>query len=445
MSKTRYENGIILTMDDSAPFLANGYMEVEDGTVTALGSGPAPELAPGTRRVDLGGRILMPGFISAHCHFYGQFVRGMPLSEPIENWQQVLTRMWWRVDRLLDEEQVYYSALLGLVDGLKSGTTTYFDHHVSAKCIPGSLDIIAGAMAEAGARGCLCYEVSDRYGAEGARQGIDENMRFARKAAADTSGMFRGMMGLHASYTLGEQTLRDCVEAEKSVGCGIHTHLAEDVADVTDSYKSYDKHVAERMDDAGALGPKTIAAHGVHFKPRHWTMLKERGVTVAHNCQSNMNNAVGVAPVVQMLDAGVNVALGGDGYTYDLFRELSVAAIYQRAGWRDTSLFSGRQIRQFAFGNTAALCGRIFGRDIGQLKPGAAADFIVLNYAPPTPLNADNYISHLLCCSGANVRDVVINGNLVVQDGVLSKLDEEVILAKCREQSARLWENLGQM
>lgn len=445
MSKTRYENGTILTMDDSAPFLAGGHMDVENGTVTALGSGPAAEPGPDFQRVDLGGRILMPGFISAHCHFYGQFVRGMPLADPIENWQQVLSRMWWRVDRLLDEEQVYYSALLGLVDGLKSGTTTYFDHHVSAKCIPGSLDIIEKAMKEAGARGCLCYEVTDRYGAEGARHGIDENVRYARKAAADASGMFRGMMGLHASYTLGAETLGDCVAAEKSLGCGIHTHLAEDIADVTDSYKNYDKHVADRMDAAGALGPKTIAAHGVHFKPHHWPMLKERGVTVAHNCQSNMNNAVGVAPVVQMLDAGVNVALGGDGYTYDLFRELSVAAIYQRAGWRDTSLFSGRQIRQFAFGNTAALCSRIFGRDIGLLKPCAAADFIVLNYAPPTPLNADNYISHLLCCSGASVRDVVIDGKPVVQQGNLKTLDEQQILAKCREQSARLWKEMGQL
>ncbi len=442
MSITRYENGIILTMDDSAPFFACGHLDVEDGTITAIGSSPAPESAPDTQKVDLGGRILMPGFISAHCHFYGQFVRGMLLAEPIENWQQVLRRMWWKVDRLLDEEQVYYSALLGLMDGLKSGTTTYFDHHVSAKCIPGSLGIIERAMREAGARGCLCYEVTDRYGHEGARQGIDENLRYAKKAADDHGGMFRGMMGLHASYTLGEQTLRDCVDAEQSVNCGIHTHLAEDIADVTDSYKNYDKHVADRMDDAGALGPKTIAAHGVHFKPRHFPVLKERGVTVAHNCQSNMNNAVGVAPVVQMLDAGVNVAIGGDGYTYDLFRELSVASIYQRAGWRDASLFSGQQIRKFAFGNTAALCSRIFGREIGQLKPGATADFIVLDYAPPTPLDADNYTGHLLCCSGADVSDVVINGNPVVQGGELITLDEEVILPKCREHSARLWKEM---
>ncbi len=335
----------------------------------------APHLdGPATREIDGRGLTALPGLIETHAHMLLPFAGTRTNND-------------------------FYD---GTMSGAFGGVTTLVDFADQVKGKTGPEQALAQRRVQARDRGCLCYEVSDRYGAEGARQGIDENMRFARKAAADTSGMFRGMMGLHASYTLGEQTLRDCVEAEKSVGCGIHTHLAEDVADVTDSYKSYDKHVAERMDDAGALGPKTIAAHGVHFKPRHWTMLKERGVTVAHNCQSNMNNAVGVAPVVQMLDAGVNVALGGDGYTYDLFRELSVAAIYQRAGWRDTSLFSGRQIRQFAFGNTAALCGRIFGRDIGQLKPGAAADFIVLNYAPPTPLNADNYISHLLCCSGAN-------------------------------------------
>ncbi len=439
MSKRRYTNATIVTMNPDKPYLENASLVTEDGSIQALGV-EAGDDAHITETVDLDGMFVMPGFISAHCHFYGQFVRGMTLPEPIENWQQVLSRMWWKVDRKLNPKQVYYSTLLGLIEGLKSGTTTYFDHHVSAACIEGSLDIVARAVKEAGARACLCYEVSDRYGREGAQQGLLENRRFTQKTAADP--MLRGMMGMHAGYTLGDETLRACVKTANELDCGCHIHLAEAEADVAHSYETFDMHVAQRMYEAGVLGPKSIAAHGVHLGPKHWQMLNKTQTTVAHNCQSNMNNAVGCSPVVSMLQNGVKVALGGDGYTYDLFKELSVAAIAQRAFFASTALFSTNELLQMAFYNTANLCQNTFGRKIGILKPGAAADFIALRYTPPTPLNEKNFLSHLLCCGPQNVRHVVVEGRVVVENGRCTTLDEEAILRECRTQAQELWEAL---
>lgn len=439
MSKTRYTNATLLTMDPLNPFVEKGFLEVENGRITAIGPAdePATESSPS---VDLAGQLVMPGMISAHCHFYGQFVRGMPLKNPIENWQQVLSRMWWKVDRLLDPEQVYFSTLLGLIDGLKAGTTTYFDHHVSASCIPGSLDLIAKGMEQAGARGCLCYEVSDRYGPEGARQGIEENRRFIQKTAQHPR--LRGLMGMHAGYTLEDGTLAACVQAATELESGCHIHLAEAAADVCHSYHRYDRHVAQRMQEAGVLGPKTILAHGVHLKPQHWADIQQAGATVAHNCQSNLNNAVGCAPVAEMLANGVRVAIGGDGYTYDLLKELSIATIAQRAFRADPSLISTDDQLHLGFWNGSALCQNVFGQTIGVLQPGAAADFVVLQYTPPTPLTASNYMGHLSCCGPQNIRQVVVDGQTVVENGRCTLLDEDAVLQECRQHAVRLWQAL---
>ncbi len=439
MKKTRYYNATIISMDPQKPYVENGFLEVENGRITAMGEGGAAD-DKACDSVDLKGKLVMPGLVSSHCHFYGQFVRGMPLKEPLENWQHVLSRMWWKVDRILDEKQVYYSTLLGLIDGLKAGTTTYFDHHVSDAYISGSLDTIAKGVQEAGARACLCYEVSDRYGADGAQKAIEENKRFARENSKNPQ--FRGLMGMHAGYTLEEDTLAACVQAANAEGIACHVHVAEAMADVCHSYKNYDMHVAQRMQEAGVLVEGAILAHGVHLQEKHWKMIAKSGATVAHNCQSNMNNAVGIAPVVGMLGNDVNVAIGGDGYTYDLLKELSIAAIAQRAFNSDTSLLGTEELLRLGFYNNTTLAKQTFGLPLGRLEVDGQADFVVLDYMAPTPMNENNYLSHVMCCGPQNVKTVVVDGNIVVENGHCTKLDEEAVLYECKQQAQRLWNAL---
>lgn len=439
-NKTLYLNGNIITGLTERLFLPGGWILVDGNRIAAVGEGNIyPEA---DREVNLQGRFVAPGMVSAHCHFYGQFIRGMRSAQPASNWQQILSRVWWKFDKALDEEQVFYSAMMGLIEGLKAGTTTYFDHHASPNCIDGSLDVIEAAMTKTGGRGCLAYEVTDRDGKERALRGIRENERYIRKQKAQDVP-FRGIFGLHASYTLSDETLGQCGEAGNRLESGFHTHLAESVADVCDGYKQYDMHVAERMERFGILGGKTIAAHCVHLRKEDFEILRRTGTTVAHNCQSNANNAVGVCPLVPLLDDGVHVAIGGDGYTYDLFAELGIASILQRLKLQDPSALSSEcQIVDLAYGNGRRLTKNIFGYPAGTIEPGAAADFLILDYDPPTPVTKENLLSHLLSGFSGHVCDVIVDGETVVENHKCTRVDEAEIFAKCREQSQKLWNKL---
>ncbi len=439
----RYENAVILTMDAQNRFYSSGYIDVDGDTIVGIGQTPQEPLPSGSQTINLSGRIIMPGLISAHCHFYGQFGRGMPLRQSICNWQQVLTRMWWQLDKALDDEMTYYSAMLGLVEGLKAGTTTYFDHQASPNAIDGCLDIVESAVRKAGARACLCYEVTGRDGEIRARKGVDENLRFISKCTDSEDKQVRAMFGLHASYSMDQDLLLACAGEWEAAESGFHLHVAEDRADVADCYKRFDRHVVERLYEAGIFSNKTIAAHGVHLSPREWRILRDSGVTVAHNCQSNMNNGVGLSPVADMLEDGVRVAMGGDGYTYDLFKELGIAVEAQRAGKLRPDVMSDAQTKALLVDNNARLAGAVFKMPVGCLETGATADFLILDYDPMTPLTAENALGHLMSAFSGHVDTVVVGGQTVVQDGVCTLFDEHEIAAACRIHAKRLWDKLG--
>ena len=438
-----YKNAKIFTLDPKAFYYESGYIVVENDRIKEIG--PMESLKDEdkyTKKEDLHGKIVMPGMISAHSHFYGQFVRGMQLGETISNWQQVLSRMWWKVDKKLTLEQSYCSALMGLIEGLKSGTTTYFDHQASPNSTDGVLDVIKKAVLECGARACLSYEVSDRDGNEHALSGIHENERFIKECEKEKLPQISAMFGLHASYTLSDDTLEKAAEVEDQYKCGFHIHAAEDRADISESYRLYDKHVIPRLCERGILNDRSIAAHCVWVRDKQIDMLRDCGVFAAHNGQSNTNNAVGISPVVRMLEKGVKVVLGGDGYTYDLFRELSFDVILQRLREEDPGVFSPDEIYKMAFYNNEELVKRHFGVSAGVLKKDSFVDFIVLDYDAPTPIDGDNFLSHMLSSFSGMVNTVICGGREVVRDGKCTFVDEEEVFARCREESRKLWASL---
>ena len=438
--KTLYKNAALITGDSARPYIDGGFVLEEDGFIKAVGTGADP-LPEADAVCDLRGLFLMPGLISTHYHFYGQFARGMSLHKPTVNWQQVLKNMWWDMDRMLDDDATYHSAMMGAVEGVRYGLTTYFDHQASPNAIDGSLDRIEEALKTVGARAALAYEVTDRNGKEGALAGIRENVRYIKKHAND-SGKFKGLFGLHASYTLDDDTLETCAAEGNAIGAGFHTHLAEDRADVADSYKFYNIHPAQRMLDRKILSDKTICAHVVHVGAAEIEILKESGVTVAHNVQSNTNNAVGQCPVEDMLNAGVHVAVGGDGYHYNLFNELSIAGMMQHLRAGTPAVFGGDHFMKLAFENPARLAEKTFGYRLGQITEGAAADLLIIDYDAPTPVNANNWSGHLLSGMGDCVDTVIIGGEKVVEHRKFVNLDEKEVFAKTREAAARVWKKM---
>ena len=253
---TRFENGIVVTLGEKNRILWNYTVVTNKELIEAMGdSGEMKRRYPDANSIDCSGKIILPGFICAHHHFYSTMARGMAIpGEPARNFVEILEKLWWKVDRALDEEDVLLSAQLPLIDCIRNGTTTIIDHHASPSMRDGSLDLIETAVRQSGLRASLCYEVSDRNIPGG---GIAENERFIKKTGKG-DGQISAMMGLHASFTLSTDTLLKCVGIASDGDVGCHIHVAEDLSDREDSIQKYNTTIVNRLHKLGATGKKSI-------------------------------------------------------------------------------------------------------------------------------------------------------------------------------------------
>ncbi|AET67025.1 putative selenium metabolism protein SsnA [Desulfosporosinus orientis DSM 765] len=437
-------NGTILTLGKSNQVIQNGGVLIQDTKIKEVGS--TTDLRgkyPDAEFIDARGRLIMPGMINTHMHLYSTFARGMDAkSKPPQNFGDILEGLWWKLDKLLTLDDVYYSGLTPLIECIKTGTTTIIDHHASPMAITGSLSILAKAAKEMGVRASFCYEVSDRNGEAIAEEGIKENADFIAACQAQADPMVAGMFGLHASLTLSDQTLTKCCEEVKRLGAGFHVHVAEGREDLEDSLSKYGMRVVERLDKFGVLGPKTLAVHCVHIDNHEIELLKSSQTQVVHNPESNMGNAVGVTPVLEMLKRGVKVGLGTDGYTCDMFESGKVANVLHKHAAANPSVAWG-EVPQMLYGNNPEIAANLFGGKFGELTEGAWADVIVVDYIPPTPLGSENWSGHLLFgVSGRSVETTIINGRVRMQDRKLIGIDEEAIGARSRELAQALWNRI---
>jgi len=434
-------NGCLITHDDRQPFLEDGCVVIRDGLIVAVGPTAALRAAhPGVRFLDACGRVIMPGLINTHTHLYSAFARGMTLKDQAPgNFTQILERLWWRLDKVLTLDDIYRSAMVGMIACIRNGVTSIFDHHSSPGAVRGSLFRVAEAARQTGLRSCLCYEVSDRDGAEVATQGIEENREFLAHCRQSPNDRLRGLFGLHASFTLSNKTLARCHDAAAEFGAGFHVHTAEALADVDHCLRKHGKRVIERWSDFGILGSRTLAAHCVHVSEHEIDLLGESKTSVVHNPESNMGNAVGCAPVLEMMRRGVRVGLGTDGYTADMFESMKAANLLQkhhcgdpRAAWAEPP--------QMLFRENAAIASRCFGAPVGKLVPGVLADIILVDYDPPTPMTAENLNGHIhFGFSGGAVDTVIIGGRVVMDGRKLPTIDENEVMAKARLAAAAMW------
>jgi len=419
--------GTVVSSLDPVELLA-GNVAVEDGRVASIGAAP-----PGTATRDCSGCLVIPGNVCAHHHLYSSLARGMPYRlDPPRNFVETLRRLWWRLDRALDDEAVWASAVVGGAVAILNGTTTVIDHHASPNAADGSLDVIASVQTDLGVRSVLCYEVSDRDGPERADAGLEENRRFLKSEWP----LSRGMVGAHASFTLSEETLATCVDLAQSQGVGIHVHVAEDEADQRDAQIRFGKRVVERLAAAGALDERALLAHCVHVDEREREAIRSAGAWVVHNATSNMNNSVGHAPV-RSFD---RLAVGTDGVGGDMFAESKTA--FWRAREVDPSIDPSWILARMA--DSARVAAQAFGEPrLGRIEPGAPADLVVLAYDTPTPLSAENLAGHWAFGLGSrHVRDVMVGGEWSVLDRTLARVDAAELTARCREAATRLWERL---
>ena len=437
-------NGRLITRDPALPYLADGAVAVEGERVKEVGTlADLKAKYPEARFVDAKGGVIMPGLINAHTHIYSGLARGLAIdgNNPT-NFLEVLEGTWWNIDRHLTLDGTRASAYATVLDCIRDGVTTIFDHHASFREIPGSLFAIKDVCQELGMRACLCYEVSERDGAEKTDQAIRENADFARWAGDNDDDMIRAMFGGHALFTISDKTFEKMVEANNGM-TGFHIHVAEGMNDVYDSLRNYGCRPVNRLLYNGILGDKTLLGHCIHISPAEMDIIRETGTMVVNNPESNMGNAVGCSPVLQLYNRGILIGLGTDAYTHDMLESLKVLLPMQRhnvcqpnVGWCEAT--------GMLFQNNAKICSRYFKKPLGILAEGAAAYVIVMDYKPFTPFSDANIDGHMLFgMMGKNCRTTIINGKVLYKDREFVGIDEDKINAWCMEQSKKLWGELN--
>ena len=437
-------NGRVITRDADVPYLNDGAVAIDGEVIAEVGERSAlQEKYPEAEFVDARGGVIMPGLINAHTHIYSGLARGLSIegNNPT-NFFEVLDGTWWNIDRHLTLDGTRACAYATILDCIRDGVTTIFDHHASFCEIPGSLFAIKDVAKELGMRSCLCYEVSERDGEEKTLQGIQENADFAKWAADENDDMIRAMFGGHALFTISDKTFEKMVEANNGL-TGFHIHVAEGMNDVYDSLRNYGCRPVNRLLYNGLLGEKTLLGHCIHVSPAEMDVIKETGTMVVNNPESNMGNAVGCAPVLQMMQKGIMVGMGTDAYTHDMLESLKVFLIIQRHNAGLPNVAWGEDV-QMLFENNRAIAAKYFEKPVGILKKGAAADVIVMDYKPFTPFSDENIDGHMIFgMMGKNCRTTIINGRVLYKDREFVDIDEEKINAWTLEQAKKLWGELN--
>lgn len=414
---------------------------IEGALIKEVGHGLAAKYPQAETR-NMQGKWVMPGIVCAHNHFYSGLSRGIMANiAPSPDFISTLKNLWWRLDRALDEESLYYSGLICSLEAIKSGCTAVIDHHASPNFIGGSLKTLRAGFIKAGLRGMTCFETTDRNGGERElRAGVDENIAFANlvdaaKAAGKEPYLVEAHIGAHAPFTVSDAGLEMLKGALQSTGRGLHIHVAEDSYDVSHSHDKYGKDPIVRLAEHGLIDAKTLVAHGLYLSAADIELINQHDAFLVHNARSNMNNHVGYN---HQLGQYRNLALGTDGIGSDMFEELKFAFFKHRdAGgplWPDSFA------RFLSNGNQ--LLARNFGAQFGCLAAGYKADLTICDYPSPTPLAAQNIGGHLAFGMGASsVNSVMVEGRMVYQDRQFP-FDVEPIYAEARKVAAQLWKRM---
>ncbi|GMV42682.1 MAG: hypothetical protein AMXMBFR64_43980 [Myxococcales bacterium] len=395
------------------PDRRGAWLVLQGPQIADVGKGPPPD-EPGADHLDCKGGLIQPGWVNAHTHLYsGLAPLGMPApAETPETFVQILEKVWWRLDRALDPASLRAAARYYIANALLSGTVGLVDHHESPGFIAGSLDVLGDACEELGIRAALCYGATERNGGreEGA-QGLLECRRFAE---AGGRPLVRALVGLHASFTVSDQTIHAAGELCRALGAALHVHVAEDLADVEDARARGYLDPLDRLARLGALVDGSVLAHGVHLGEDAVRRAADAGCWLVHNPRSNRGNRVGYAAA---LGASDRVALGTDGYP--------AVVADEEAALREEAEAHGEEwsaVWRRASGG-AELLAELF--DVPDaLEVGAPADFIVTDGAD-------------------RVRHVVVDGRVVVRDGRLQTGDMDSIKHEAEAEAARLWARMA--
>lgn len=382
--------------------------------------------------IDASNKLLMPSLVVGHTHFYSKLARGLSLPLNPHNFKEMLEQLWWKIDAQLDKKMVYHSGFVGAYDMVLNGITTVIDHHASG-WIKGSLEALSDGVKAVGLRGLYCFETSDRFNIDDC---IKENLRNLNSHTPKHSGLF----GLHASFSLSDQTLLKVKQVIKDAP--IHIHVAESKFDVLETKRLYGKTVIERLNDFNLLNKDSIIVHGIFLTDKDRDILKQNECVVALNVTSNMNNGVGIASYKKLKEKHIPVIIGNDGISSSITTEYLNLYYVNHLLEHHINGFSLSDLLD-VINNTYDYVNRRLKINIGRIEPGYKADVLLHDFVHPTPVDKTNIIGHLFFgyFNAFKPSDVWVDGNHLVKDYHLSS-DLTNTYQKSIQHAKRLWKRL---
>ena len=439
------KNGLVVTMDSKRRVLSEGYVAIDDNKIVDVGKGDPGGKYSAEEVIDARGCVVTPGFICAHTHLYGALLRAstwFAVIDPPTDFQQNLQRIWWPMDEAMNYEDAYASALIASLEFARTGTTLFKDTFSGPNAIEGVLDHIAKAVREVGIRGFIAFEATERHSREEGLRGLKENERFIAKHNADPNALVKGVFSLHASFTVSDELMRKTRELANKYKARITIHTAEGLIDVYHNIERYGKRPIERFRDVGLLGPDLIVVHAVHLIDDEIKLIKEYDAKVAHNPMSNMLNAVGVPKIPYMIELGITVGLGNDGYIFDVFENMRAAYLLHKVNLRDPRVMPPLKVIEMATVDAAKLLG--VEDEVGSLEPGKKADVVIIKPEyTPTPVNENTVYGHLVnTFNGRDVWAVIVNGKIIVKERKVLTVDFEKAMEYVHEVAEKLWDRM---
>ncbi|RKO68100.1 amidohydrolase [Desulfofundulus salinus] len=419
----------VLTMEKPESLLPDGEIIVEGQYITHVG--PAGSVSPERtfeRVIDARGMLAMPGFVNCHTHAAMTLFRGYADDLPLMQWLQ---EKIWPVEERLEPEDIYWGTMLCCLEMMRSGTTTFADMYFH-------MDEAARAVEKAGLRASLSRGMIGL--SPGAGEALDYSRRFIRDWHGQAGGRITTMLGPHAPYTCPPDFLHRVMEVAADLKVGIHIHIAETRAEIEEIRQKYGKTPVVLMDEVGLFEFQVLAAHCVHLDENDIRILAEKKVGVAHNPESNMKLASGIAPVTRLLAAGALVGLGTDGAAsnnnLDMMEEMRSAALLQKVATMDPTALAAFDALSMATANGARVLGL---HDVGLLKPGYKADIILINLDQPHFYPRHDLVAHLVYAArSADVETVIIDGRVVMEKRQVLTMDEEEVYHEVQKRSQRL-------
>jgi putative selenium metabolism protein SsnA len=383
--------------------------------------------------IDGEGQLLMPSLVNGHSHIYSTFARGLNVDFNPSSFKELLEQLWWKLDRNIDNQMTYYSGIVSGVEYLKNGVTTIIDHHASGEII-GSLKSLDEALEEVQLRRVLCFESSDRFDID---KCIKENNTFISE---NNSSFSRGLFGLHAAFTLSDESLEKIkISLNNSP---IHIHVAESIEDQDDSISKYNKRVINRLNSFDLINKNSIITHGLYLDDEELQIIKNNEAVIALNITSNMNNAVGLPNYKKMKDEGIKVIIGNDGISQKMTSEYQNLYYAMHHYEKSPIGFSFDDLIQ-VINDTYSYASDILNIHIGKIEKGYKADMLLIPYNEFTPLDESNIFGHLFfgLFNQFNPRDVYVNGEKLLSNyRVKTELKE--LYKKAKTSAQRCWKNI---